>query len=183
MSENRRAPDVHQRLLDLHRQQPRTAADEEADEDGSGEQSVDRRAFCPADLSRTFLSSTEARLARLLGCQLLVSLSDRRLYCGRLYCIDRLSLLLADAVQRVQPTNQQQQTEAAAADAPQAAHAAEAERGRGQQRHSPNTHLTPMLLDMPSTRYLALCRVPPFAIHTLIAVCTCGCVDEGLLVD
>ena len=126
MSDNRRAPDIHHRLLDLHAQQRQqrkaavatstsssAAADANGDAASGGEEgSSSEDDEGGTDLSSTFLSPLERHLSRVLGCVLTVTLSDQRVYCGRLYCLDRMSLLLSDAVQRL---NQQQPSEPSAA--------------------------------------------------------------------
>ena len=96
MSDNRRAPDIEQRLLDAHRaQQQHRQRHQAGAEQAGGSGHEDEAAQQP------FLSASEERLSRLLGRLLTVTLSDQRTYCGRLYCIDRLSLLLSEAVQTV----------------------------------------------------------------------------------
>lgn len=103
MSDNRRAPDIHHRLTHIHRRQQLAVQHAEGGQ-AEGEEKdehVHSHTSPQPDLSHTFLSPSEERLSRLLGCTLIVTLSDRRVYCGRLYCIDRLSLLLADATQNI----------------------------------------------------------------------------------
>ena len=85
---DRRAPDIEQRLLAVYKEQQ---CERGADEDSAQ----------PSQLPATTLSPSEARLSRLLGCTLLVTLSDRRRYSGRLHCLDRHSLVLADCVQQL----------------------------------------------------------------------------------
>ena len=106
---DRRAPDIQQRLLAVYKEQQaqqqrhEEGEDEEEEEEEAGEGGHDEDSVQSSQLPATFLSPSEARLSRLLGCTLLVTLSDRRLYCGRLHCIDRHSLVLADCTQRVSP--------------------------------------------------------------------------------